>query len=180
MKKILLTFFLLIISWELLIWVGLYNTTIDADGAVNRITIESGQKIAKKNNMSIAGIGGSILDGITGISLDFDRYGPPLDRKAARNLIIDCINQLTTNINQDHEIRKFLSVFPFPQNKCSIAIFNHNQDGYDFHDPEISIIAISGGEIRYLTIELGQKGRYKTEVTETYEEAVAILRASSV
>ena len=182
MKKLIFFGLLLASGYKILTWMSPMHGRSDSDRAADHVIMESARTLGKRHHLRFIGMGGGAVDGITSMSISFQRLGLPLDRATARALIVDCADQFLHNINQDHELKKYLGMHPFPRERMGILIFNYDEKGYDVYDPVIRIVGISDGVIEYLTKAPGpgQEGRYETEVRETYEEAVAILRASSV
>src|SRR4051812_9185304 len=109
---------------------------------------KSGRKIAKKHGMRVAGIGGGAVDGITSMSVSFDRWGPLMSREMARKLSVECIDQFVENVNEDHAVRQYLSIYPFPRDMVSIYIFNRDEVGGEVYDPAITVIIIGNGKIK--------------------------------
>lgn len=179
MKKTIVLCLFLFSMYKVLMWVEATNGRSDLDRAADQIIIESGKKLAKKHQMRVVAIGGGAADGITSFSVSFQRLGSPLDCTKARFLIVDCADQFLKDINQDPQVRQFLNIYPFPNKGVSVTIFNYTEDGDDVYYPGINVLQIRKGVIEYNTSDPGKKGSYKTEVTETYEEAVAILNAEN-
>lgn len=182
MKKFIFFALLLVSGYKILIWMSSIDGRSDLARAADHVIMESAHTLGKRHHLRFMGMGEGAVDGITSMSISFQRLGPPLDRATARALIVDCADQFLHTINQDPELKKFLNTHPFPREKTSVLIFSYDEKGYNVYDPAICIVGISNGIIEYDTKAPGpgQEGRYETKVRETYEEAVAILRASRV
>ncbi len=137
---------------------------------------KSGRRIGKKYGMSIGAVGGGANNGIWLMSLDFQRYGLPLDIQQSRKLLVACMEEFLNDVNKDEELRPYLRDFPFSVNNIDMGIINYKEDGHDIYDPYITTISANNGKINYFTYDEINPHRYKSEFTETYQEAVAILK----
>ncbi len=67
------------------------------------------------------GFGGGFMHNVETISLYFHKQGE-FDVPAARQLIIECIENLKERINQDLDIQPYLNETPFPASALEISI----------------------------------------------------------
>lgn len=148
----------------------------ERDIASININEKAGKQIASKYGMSVIGKGGGAdKEGINLKILSFNTIAA-LNLEQARKLIIDCIEEFLTIINTDEEIRPYLKNFPFTIKNVKITIFFETSDGLSIYDPLISVTYNVGDTLHYATFENEESVRYKTEITETYEEGLAKLK----
>jgi hypothetical protein len=134
-------------------------------------------KISKKYNLFLSAIGGGTDDqGIWLVNFMFDRRGKPYTIQESRAVIVDCIEELLSEINNDQEIRPYLKEYPFTPKNVSLTIISYDENGYDLVDPDLSVVSSSRGEINYSTTDPKNSYKYKLDIYESYEEAVAILK----
>jgi hypothetical protein len=142
----------------------------------NQLIAKTGERLAKKYNMSISGIGGGEEDqGIWLIRVMFNRKGNLLTISEGRKIILDCIQEFLFDINHDEELRPYLKVYPFTAANLYITIINYTPEGYVVEDPYLEVISGNKGEIAYRTLDPNDHFKYKSSIYETYDEAVAIL-----
>jgi hypothetical protein len=131
--------------------------------------------LAKKYNMQLCGAGGGMPDGIVNmLALSYD-LKRSLTIEQARPILIDCLNTYVNAVNADTELRPYLKNYPFTPKNIEIHIFFQTLDGGQVCDPFLCVASSVRGKLIYNTEEKGQKFGYKTEVIETYEDAVKIL-----
>jgi len=154
----------------------MYQGLSDDSKMLYRFIRRTGKILEKKYQIrqSATGIGG--MDKVWLMSIDFDRYGDPINEQEARKLIIACVDDFLEAVNNDEELRPFLQDFPFTAKNLELRIFNFdkNQELQSF--PFIAIVTDSRGKIGFLTKDPNIKYGYKTDTEETYDEAVAILK----
>lgn len=178
MKKYIYLILLIFLSFALFS----YETHIPKGDLLSRQLIhKTGKKLGKKYNMEISVVGGGTKDGIWLISVHFSRYGEkPLTILEARKIIVDCTKEFLEDINNDHELRPYLQAYPFTASNLQIDIFNFTENKTPIIDPYVYIVAVSRGKLEYLTKDSNKKYGYKSEISETYEEAINILENERV
>jgi hypothetical protein len=138
-----------------------------------------GKKLAKRHKMKFAG-----ADSVwnehkpTILRLTFQLWTKePLNRERARKIIVDCIDEYVSAINNAEPLlAQYLSHFPFSSKDIEITIYCADERGGDIYDPALVGIDVWDGRIFYRTKNpKGQYG-YKSEYEETYEEAKEILK----
>lgn len=146
-----------------------------------RFMSREASKIGKKYQMHLCGVGGgAVEEGIWLMSSHFQRDGELLTEQAARELIINFLNDYLSAVNSDEELRPYLKVYPFGPKNIDLAIYNYDLKGDDIYHPYIGTVSAVKGKISYLTDDENNKFKYKSEKDETYEEAVAILGNSKI
>ncbi len=134
-------------------------------------------KLNKKYNLFLSAIGGGTDDeGIWLVRLMFDRRGKPYTLQESRAVIVDCIEELLSQINNDVDLRPYLKVYPFTPKNISLFIISYDENGFDIVDPHLSVVSGNGGEINYNTTDPKNPYRHKLDIFESYEEAQAILK----
>ena len=163
------------IYWQFIFTRGRTEHGLAADRAI----VKAGNTLREKYGLYPVCIGGSCTGpSITSFALDFNRYGPAFDRDEARELILECLDIFHKMVNEDDDVRKFLSAYPFPLNGMHIGIYNFHPSGYSHDHPDILIVGYGSGKIWYLTEapELKNTNKYTSEYEESYEEAVEIVK----
>ncbi len=138
-----------------------------------------GKKLAKRHNMKFSGADSVWKNHKPAVlSLGFQLWQKePLNREMARKIIVDCIDEYVSAINNaELLLAQYLSHFPFSHKDVSITILCSDERGGDIYDPAISVMSAYRGQIYYSTDDPDHKYRYKSEFEETYEEAKEILK----
>ncbi|MFI0434548.1 MAG: hypothetical protein ACH350_02315 [Parachlamydiaceae bacterium] len=135
-----------------------------------------GSKIGKKYRMhSLGGGGGAKPDGIWLIAISLEKSEAALTEKEARELIIQCMDDLLTIVNHDDQLKPFLKNYPFTAKNVELVIYSYDKNRSLYQFPSIAIVGNFEGKIGYFTEDPSTKHGYHTKKYETYEEAVAIL-----
>jgi len=140
-----------------------------------KIEKQVGQTLAKKYNMKFCGAGGGMPDGIVdmlALSFDLERQ---FTIEEARAILIDCVNTYVNAVNADKELKPYLKNSPFTPENIKISIFFKSPLSDDFYDPYLRVACTSHGDLIYRTKEKGKEFGYKSEIIESYEDAVKIL-----
>lgn len=124
-----------------------------------------------KYGLTCSGSGGALMDRVNVISLSLDSREQDFDIKRARRLIIDCSEDYLERVNNNEEIRPYLSHFPFTEKGIRFSISFRNPQ-----DDAIKLAFLSQGNVVYSVIDPDQKP-YVTKHKETYEEAREIVMA---
>lgn len=136
---------------------------------------KTAEELEKKHGMQTIGMGGSSYDKIRRLMLSF-QIKIPLEKDFARELVVDCVQHTLKNINEDETIRPFLITYPFTEEEIKISIFSVDEKGSDVYDPFLTVVSAFNGEIDFRTQSPEDLYQYKTEETETFEEAIKILQ----
>lgn len=96
-------------------------------------------------------------------------------KEKLRELLIKSAQDFVQVINANEKIQPFLLNTPYKIKDVEIKIFNTCKDGKEPLDPEISVAIIRRGIINYSTTDPEDTYKYKQEIKETYEEALAIV-----
>lgn len=139
----------------------------------NVIINKVGNKLAKKYNMEIAGTGGGMIDCVKLMALSFN-INKILNKNESRQLLLDCAAEFLKEINSNQEIRPYLVQFPFSVENIEIKIFIHDHEGRNVYDPNLSVISIVKGELRFRTNDKDNRYRFKSQYFESYDQALKL------
>jgi len=130
-------------------------------------------ELEKKYNLSFAGHGGrtDLEDKTTEIFASF-QINRLLTKEEARTMILDIVDVFLNVINNDKDHRPYLQYYPFDVHGLRIAIFISNKDRSTPLDPNLCTISLYNGMIHYCTEDPENPLRYKSEIYESYEEAL--------
>ena len=132
--------------------------------------------LAERYKMQLCGSGGGMPDGIVNsLALSFD-LSRTLSIQEARPILVDCIDTYVNAVNANQEIKPYLKNSPFSPENIEINIFFLNWKGDPVSDPYLCVATALRGKLIYSTKEKGQKFGYKSEIVESYEDAVKILK----
>ena len=145
------------------------------DKIVDNLMSRASKRLEKKHNMRLIGINEGMMGCVKMMGFRFQVYRS-LSKSEARAIIVDCIQDFLADINQDEKIRQYLEVYPFDLNHVDTMIFINTPDRGDFYYPNLCVVTASHGNIRYSTNDPENEYRYKTEETESFEDAVKILK----
>ncbi len=79
-------------------------------------------------------------------------------------------------INSDEDIRPYLSQYPYKIENIEIDIYIYGKNHEQKKHPEISIMGLYKGNIRYFTQDKEISDRYITKQSETFKQALHRLR----
>ena len=105
---------------------------------VNSILAETAKMIEKKYNIKPCGLGAAMPGGpIQELTLCFDTKSIHT-KEQLRELLIISAQELLRQVNENNDIQGFLKVRPFTIKNIHIIIYNHDKDGREVYDPNIS------------------------------------------
>ena len=168
----------------LLISIGLLSTSFlffkskarDYEDMAIEIRAQVGKNLSKKHKMKLIGLSAGLMGSVYILGFSFEIFHP-LDRNEARRLIVDCVEELLTAVNNNKEIRPFLKNYPFTTKNVHILIFSSDAKGREVIDPYISVVCISKSEkINFVIKELNKPKFHKKQYWEPYSEALNIVR----
>lgn len=139
----------------------------------HNITGKVSKKLEKKHKMSLFGTGGGMMHCVEMMSMSFEIYRS-LNLDEARRLIIDCVKEYAQAINNDEKIRPYLKTYPFKN--VHIVVYIENSDGSNIYHPDICIVSYENKKVVYRTKDKNKKYGYKSEWSETFEEALQIIQ----
>lgn len=146
------------------------------DRLSNELVAKIGKKLGEKHGMFVSGIGGAEKDGIGLISITFSRYCDPLNVENGRRVLVDCVQEFLSAINQDELLRPYLRDFPFTPANLEIDILSYTTEGKLIFDPHLEVVSEYKGTVIYRTRDPDDRYKYKLDISESYEEALKIVQ----
>lgn len=127
-------------------------------------------KIQEETTLRSIGTGGGMMNGIRMLSISF-RYNNNVDTQTARKLLLYCVNEYLTAINNDKQVRPYLDHYPFTPKGLEIMIYFYHSDGSK--PPQGSLINASAvdGMFEYNCVS-PNGNTLQSLYKETYEEAL--------
>jgi hypothetical protein len=97
-----------------------------------------GKNLAIKYCMKQYGNGLAGMDKIWQLALEFERCGDPLTEEEARELIVNCVNDFLTAVNNNQQLKPLLRDYPFTANNIDLTIFNYDKNRSLYQYPSIA------------------------------------------
>lgn len=146
-------------------------------GRIRTIFIE---KMLKEKHLVAVGTGSNGIDKLECLSVTFQTFRK-YDTQQARELLVDCVEQFKTIINQHEEIEQYSRDFPYTDKNIDIDVLFLDENkmferGRFVSPPYIAVAAAKEGKLTYC-IDLNDC--LKRIYEETYEEALAALNRKS-
>jgi len=143
--------------------------------------IEKFSQVAKKKyGLELTATGLGTDDGIKVIITYFNRYGKPIGIDASRVIAVKYVQEFLQMINNDPDLKTYLKYYPFKVKHLEFCIGNLDKRGNRVFDPFVESIAIVEGIIRYTLVNKDHPTtQYDNDITETYEEALEILKKNN-
>jgi hypothetical protein len=132
----------------------------------HKMIFKTAKQLKKEYNFQLVGTGGSLMYCVEKLHMSL-LFKKDLDLDGARNFITYSSKLLLKNINNNTEIRPFLSHYPFIAN--DIEIFLNTQ----IDNSPIKGVTISKGEITYYILD--SKRHLQETHEESYDEAIKII-----
>jgi len=130
---------------------------------------KAAQEISKKYDLQPCGIAGSMPNGVLhmlGLHFQVNR---PLTKNEARQLILDCAQDLLKEINSHPELAEYAPIFPFNENNIEMSLYIRDTKGRYAYPPYISVLRLVNEHLNYYTRD------EKDDIEITYKEAVEKL-----
>ena len=99
----------------------------------------------------------------------------PHTKEQLRELLIKTAQELLDQVNENKEIQKFIKEPPFTIKNIQIIIYNHDKDGREVYDPDISGAQIAQGVLTFRTVDKSDTFRFKDQFEESYDEALKAM-----
>ncbi len=154
----------------------MYRDLSDEDKMLYRFINQQGKILGEKYKMHQSGNGLEGWEKVETMSILFQRFGDPLTEKEARKLIISCANDFIIAVNNNSLLKSLLKDYPFSSKNLDMTIINADKNHNDYFFPYITVVKNIRGKINFLTEDPSTKYGFHTDKSETYEEAVAILK----
>lgn len=176
-KSILFSFFVFfIITTGFTLFKNSNNQIPDDEKVVNELLKHTALQLQKKYKMNPIATSVAMPEGVIKLlGLDFQICGP-LNKEEIRKILIDSAHELLTNINTNTKIKSYLANYPFTIKDVEINLFIVDANRREIKHPAIGIAGITRGELDYLTLFYTDIPNKVTECTESYEEAVALVK----
>jgi hypothetical protein len=143
---------------------------------VNKTLALAAKACAKKYKLHVAGEGAAMPGGIVeSLFLSFSYQGI-LTKNEIRKIIVGCTNEVLNAATSNDNLQEHLKLKPFTIDNIDIDVFIHDSQGNYIYDPNIFVADIRNGIITYKTRDPQNDYKYKSEVTETYAEALKLLQ----
>lgn len=144
---------------------------------VNSILAETAKIIEKKYNIKPCGVGAAMPGGpIQELTLCFDTKSIYTKEQLRESLVISA-QELLRQVNEKNAIQEFLKERPFTIKNIQIIIYNHDKNGKEVYDPNISGAQVAQGILTFRTVDKSDTFRFKDQFEESYEEALKALSA---
>ncbi len=144
------------------------------EACINAAEKKAANQIATQLGLSLIGTGAQAMNEIKMLGLYFVCYHQ-VTVDEARVLIASAMNIYLSIINEDPEIRPYLSKYPFEPKNMEISISIFQPDGSEPFAGEITFAQAERGKVSYQISESGDS-RTKTICTESFEESVKKLK----
>lgn len=144
-----------------------------------KLRSEVANKLSKEFHMTPVGEGGSFYDCVREIFLAFEIQGP-LTKDQLRNVLVNSVEELRSAVNSNEELRPYLIVYPFTSQEIEITLFVSSKWDGNIYDPDISSATARKGNLIYRTTDKSDTFKYKSKATESYEDALKIIRPMSL
>jgi hypothetical protein len=142
---------------------------------INSTLAKAAKFIQEKYNIRPSGVGVAMPGGpIQEVALCFDtKY--PYTKGQLRELLIKISQELLDQINRNKKLQEFIKAPPFTIKNVQIIIYNHDKDGTEIYDPNISGAQIAQGVLTFRTVDKSDTFRFKNQFEESYDEALKAL-----
>ncbi len=147
---------------------------------VDEIIAKTAKAVQKEYGLQPCGSGASMPGGpIRSINICFDSR-KLYNKDQLRELLINIAKTMILEVSKNKEIQQFIHSPPFDESNVEIIIYNHGSDGTNKFDPEICVAQIFDAGLVYRTLDPINPLRYKNRYSETYEEALELLKISNI
>ncbi len=102
----------------------------------------------------------------------------PISKEEGRRLLINCAEELLSQINIHPDFQQFMHEYPFTVKNIEIEMYISTETGGTIYHPEIAVFSLSNGIVRYNTNTPENRHIFFSEEKETYEEALRITEES--
>lgn len=137
-----------------------------ADGITHRVAL----KLRRDLGLIQCGSGGGMMYQIRMLALSF-LYYENIGIEKGRELLITALDEYTSAVNADEQIRPYLQNYPFCPKNIQIRIFIRNSDPSSASSEKIQALSAVDGCLKYYVNER-ETNRLKVIYTESYEEAI--------
>lgn len=150
----------------------LFPSTSKYERISDEIVAETSKEIISSHNLFLIGTGGAMMHDVEMLAISFGTK-ECLDIQRGRKIVCECAKQLINNVNINEKVRPYLHNFPFTEKNVRIIIFCQDEKDNTPSSPQVGVISLDNGTIRY---KFFQKGEKTKEEKETFSEAEKILQ----
>jgi hypothetical protein len=133
------------------------------------------ERLAKKHDMSPSGTTGGMIDTVNIVGFSFQKL-EVLSKDEAREIVVDCAEELLRAFNEDEKIRPHLRDYPFTTENIKVSVFLKTSDYDRIYYPDFSVARVSSGRVVFSASEEGKVQLLTYKEEEPYEEALSIVR----
>ena len=149
--------------------------SIDDRSAIKYEAIEKATHVVKKKfGVNPSRVGGGCKPEEIFI-IGFHRRGEGINHQEARRLLHLYFDVFLNELNKNTKLKNNFKEYPLTPKNIDFCIINDSSIGHDIFDPYVSVMFINRGQVGYYTHKSIGFG-YETEIYETYEESLAILK----
>ncbi len=142
---------------------------------IDKVSEECAQTLSKRHGMIQSSEAKTVIDQVQGLSLSFN-ISRQLSKNEARGILIDCAHELITTVNNDPSIQDYLLLGGFTEKNVQIQISIHPNYKRSFY-PDLGTCSFKNGKLTFKTRDSKKIYKSKTKELETYQEAIAFLKA---
>lgn len=137
------------------------------------------KEMFKDKQLYVSGAGGSLMEDIKQLGIDFTSYdNQRLSVAEARKLIVEITEKFIDEINRNEKIRPYLSKFPVDCNNVALAISFYEKPHKRIPDEFVGRLRQENGMVYYGYYD-AKEDRFKNEgYRERYEDALRIVKES--
>jgi len=136
----------------------------------DKITAQTVRKIEAETGLRLCGMGGGMMNHVRSMSLSFDYLGE-MNMEQGRELMVYCVNEYLSAINNHLEIRPYLIQYPFTPKNVQIRIFIRKANGQEVSSGSLTVVCAIEGSLKYKI----KQADFQITHRESFEEAVSIL-----
>lgn len=137
-----------------------------------RFICKINEHFKQKYHFSVVALG-ALGDCVARISLIYSLDGKLYSIDEARQLIVSCLDEITTEVNNDEKIRPYLKEYPFPMTRIRLEIIfpKAKYGNPDAHGKLAEVTCIEGKILYKTDLDCGSEILHE----ESYETAKEIL-----
>lgn len=132
------------------------------------------KKLEKRYQMKMFGTTDGMMDNINLLGFSFETCRS-MSKNEAREIVVSCAQEFLKDINANEKIRPYLKSYPFDIKDIDIAIYLKTPTYGTVYHPNLAVVSVYNGKIKYSTNNPLNDNRFLVQETETFEDAVKIL-----
>jgi len=147
----------------------------ESNALFSKAIIEMGELVEKKYKFSPIGYGINQPDKITYMEVSFVTPSA-LTKSEARTILLEATNEFLKIINNDKELKKYLSNYPFTLKNVGIILSTGTPD--EVLHPEICMASCTKRGVFFYTHDPKNTMKFKAITSETHEQALSKIAQS--